>query len=405
MKVEKRRMGKAGTVFYRVLFTAVLVGLLPQALALQSEQDLLSGNPIRGRELFVSKGCLECHSIRGVGGTVGPDLGLKVFNKSVYEIGGILWNHSPFMAQKMAQMGIRRPEFDASELLDLISFLYFLNYFDPAGDLPTGRQLWVDKRCVDCHSIGGEGGKTGPKLDQMRSPPTAVFLVQSMWNHGAQMMRSFQRLNVDPPTFLASEMVDLAAYIRQANRDPRRELFSLGDPRQGEILFVSKGCASCHTSGRGQAPQLAGPQFQASVSQIAGQMWNHLPRMYQRMTSQGIPFPTFSGQEMNNLISYLYSLAYIGRPGDVQKGQVVFNEKGCVRCHGLPGKDEPTLGPDLATVPLDSPLGTIPAMWNHALEMEGRMREKEIVWPRFQGSDMADLQAYLQASHKDSGQQ
>ena len=114
-------------IFCWILFAAVPAGFVSQALALQSEKDLLSGNPIRGRELFVSKGCLECHSIRGVGGTVGPDLGLKVFNKSVYEIGGILWNHSPFMAQKMAQMGIRRPEFDASERLDLSSFLYFLN--------------------------------------------------------------------------------------------------------------------------------------------------------------------------------------------------------------------------------------------------------------------------------------
>jgi mono/diheme cytochrome c family protein len=370
-------------IFYWVLFTAFLSGLLSQALALQGEKDLLNGNPARGRELFVSKGCLECHSIRGVGGTVGPDLGLKVFNKSVYEIGGILWNHSPFMAQKMVQMGIQRPDFEATELLDLISFLYFLNYFDPAGDLP---------------------GKTGPRLDQMENPPTAVFLAQSMWNHGAQMMRSFQRLNVDPPTFLASEMVDLAAFIRQANRDPRRKLFSLGDPLQGETLFVSKGCASCHTSGRGQAPQLSGSQLQASVSQIAGQMWNHLPRMYERMTSQGIRFPTFSGEEMNHLISYLYSLAYIGRPGDVKKGQTVFEEKGCIQCHGPPGTGEPILGPDLATISLDSPLGTIPAMWNHALEMEGNMKAKEIVWPRFEGSDMADLQVYLQASHKESDQ-
>jgi cytochrome c2 len=391
-------------IFCWVLFTAVLTGLLSQALALQGEKDLLNGNPARGRELFVSKGCLECHSIRGVGGTVGPDLGLKVFNKSVYEIGGILWNHSPFMAQKMVQMGIQRPDFEATELLDLISFLYFLNYFDPAGDLPIGRELWVDKRCADCHSIGDEGGKTGPRLDQMENPPTAVFLAQSMWNHGAQMMRSFQRLNVDPPTFLASEMVDLAAFIRQANRDPRRELFSLGDPLQGETLFVSKGCASCHASGGNQAPQLSGSQFQASVSQIAGQMWNHLPRMYERMTSQGIQFPTFSGEEMNHLISYLYSLAYIGRPGDEKKGQIVFEEKGCIQCHGPPGKGEPILGPDLATISLDSPLGAIPAMWNHALEMQGNMRAKEIVWPRFEGSDMADLQVYLQASHKESDQ-
>lgn len=106
-----------------------------------------------------------------------------------------------------------------------------------------------------------------------------------------------------------------------------------------------------------------------------------------------------AGEEMNHLITYLYSLAYIGKPGDAQKGAVLFREKRCVACHGQPGRAEERRGPDLATIPLDSPLGTIPSMWNHALEMEGRMREKQIAWPRFEGSEMADLQAYLRWEH------
>ncbi|HEY3128356.1 MAG TPA: c-type cytochrome [Acidobacteriota bacterium] len=387
-----------------VLWAALLLALSPsETLAAPKGKDLLQGNALHGRELFVSKGCIECHSVRGVGGTVGPDLGLKVFNKSVYEIAGILWNHSPFMSQKMAQMGFRRPQFNPPEMLDLISFLYFLNYFDPPGDVRVGRQLWVEKRCADCHSSEGRTEKVGPPLERMQSPPTSVFLAQSMWNHGAGMLEMFKRLHIEPPTFQGAEMVDLAAHIRQANRNPRRQLFNLGDARRGDELFHSKGCASCHSSsgtGKGAAPDLSGPEFQASVSQITGQMWNHLPRMYERMLRQGLRFPTFSGEEMNHLISYIYSLAYEGRPGDAQKGVAVFREKRCVFCHGEPGKNQQRLGPDLATIHSDSPLGVLPTMWNHALEMEGRMRENQIAWPRFEGGEMADLQAYLKSTRQ-----
>lgn len=385
--------------------TALFILLAASHLHATDQRDggLLDGNPLRGRELFVSKGCIECHSVRGVGGTVGPDLGLKVFSKSVYEIAGVLWNHSPFMSRKMQQMGVQRPKFQPSEMLDLVSFLYFLNYFDPPGDVRAGRQLFAEKKCSVCHSVGSAEQKIAAPLDRLQNSPTSVFLAQSMWNHGEEMLEMLRRMDVQPPTFRGTEMVDLAAYIRQLNRNPRRELFSLGEPRQGERLFDRKGCASCHAPGnasRTQAPDLRGPRFQASVSQIAGLMWNHLPAMRVRMSQRGIRLPSFSGEEMNHLISYLYSLAYIGKPGDPQKGAKVFTEKRCISCHGHPGRNEERLGPDLAAVSLDGPLGTIPAMWNHALEMEGRMKQNQIVWPRFEGSEMADLQAYLSSARK-----
>ncbi|MBI4445282.1 MAG: c-type cytochrome [Acidobacteria bacterium] len=383
-------------------FSIFTLAILPASLlAQEKEENLLDGNPVHGRELFVSKSCIECHSVRGAGGSVGPDLGLKVFNRSVYEISGILWNHSPYMSRKMRQMGVRRPQFEPSEMLDLVSFLYFLNYFDPPGDVQLGRQLWVEKKCSSCHPVEGEGPKLAPGLDKMQSPTTSVFLAQSMWNHGSQMLETLRRMNLDPPAFRGTEMVDLVAYIRHINRNPSRQLFSLGEPRQGERLFRINGCASCHAAqgaARASAPDLRAARLQASVSQIAGLMWNHLPNMLSRMRQQQMRFPTFSGQDMNHLISYLYSLAYVGKPGDPQKGATVYREKQCLSCHGEPGKPGQRIGPDLAKATLQSPLGAAPFMWNHAVEMEGYMKERNILWPRFEGTQMADLQAYLKAS-------
>jgi cytochrome c2 len=295
----------------------------------------------------------------------------------------------------MTQLGIRRPTFDSSEMLDLIAFLFFLNYFDPDADPQKGAQVWVDKECVSCHSMGTEEGKIGPDLGSIGGSVNPVFLAQGMWNHGMEMLKTLRQLDLPMPVFRGSEMVDLSSYIRLKNRNPRRQLLNMGDPRGGEQLFRAKGCASCHRSGGRSGPELGGPQFQATVSQIAGQMWNHLPRMSEQMTLQGIDFPTFSGEQMNDLITYLYSLAYVGKSGDAEQGAIVFSQKGCGTCHNSGEGETPASAPDLSALPMDSPLGTLPTMWNHAVGMEGQMKERQIAWPRFENSEMADLQAYL----------
>src|SRR3990172_2226350 len=91
-------------------------------------------NPLKGRELFTSKGCIKCHAIRGEGGKVGPDLGKTVARQSLFEVASIMWNHSPVMSEKMRELKVPRAKFSAEEMADIIAFLYFLNYFDEPGN-------------------------------------------------------------------------------------------------------------------------------------------------------------------------------------------------------------------------------------------------------------------------------
>src|SRR5206468_1868892 len=52
------------------------------------------GSPRRGRDLFASKHCIECHAIAGVGGRGGPDLARgREFVGSISSIAGLMWNH------------------------------------------------------------------------------------------------------------------------------------------------------------------------------------------------------------------------------------------------------------------------------------------------------------------------
>ena len=61
----------------------------------------------------------------------------------------------------------------------------------------------------------------------------------------------------------------------------------------------------------------------------------------------------------------------------------------------LEGGDE---GPDLAAEEeVNSPVGLVTAIWNHAPKMEKAFAKEGIQWPNFIGSEMADLVAYLQA--------
>src|SRR6202162_808313 len=98
------------------------------------------GDPTRGQSLFVGKGCVQCHAVRGAGGRIGPDLGRTAVKGSFSEIAAAMWNHSGAMDEEMLQFRLARTSFEKEELRDLLGFLSFLNYFDEPGG-PRGGQI------------------------------------------------------------------------------------------------------------------------------------------------------------------------------------------------------------------------------------------------------------------------
>lgn len=86
-----------------------------------------------------------------------------------------------------------------------------------------------------------------------------------------------------------------------------------GDPAVGARLFVSKGCANCHSyagAGGTDAPPLDSMRGHLSAREVAnmsGLIWNHLPAMVDHFEEEGIPFPNFAGYEMADMIAYLHS--------------------------------------------------------------------------------------------------
>lgn len=86
-----------------------------------------------------------------------------------------------------------------------------------------------------------------------------------------------------------------------------------GDPVQGARLFVSKGCADCHSyggKGGSDAPPLdymAGHLSAQEVANMSGQIWNHLPAMLEHFKEEGLPVPNFADEQMADLVAYLHS--------------------------------------------------------------------------------------------------
>lgn len=173
-----------------------------------------------------------------------------------------------------------------------------------------------------------------------------------------------------------------------------------GDARKGQQIFVEKGCGSCHAI-RGAGPSV-GPDLgripgkHLTMTQMAGTMWNHAPAMKQMAGEKGIIWKPFRGSEMRDLIAFLYATSLLDEPGDPRRGERLFVEKGCATCHSVKGKGG-KIGPDLTQWRrYGSPILWAELMWAHALQMEEKVREFGLRWPRFEGNEMVDLIAYIQ---------
>lgn len=389
---------KSAITLLGLRFLLFLPLLLIASAAIGEGPPGLPEDPLKGRRVFEAKSCIKCHTIQADRPGVGPDLGKSLVLGSFLDLAADMWNHSPRMSDYMRQNYIQRPEFTAGEFQELATFLYYLRYLGEPGNLKQGKRLLSEKGCLNCHALAGQGGNRAADLEQMTVYASPLFLAQAMWNHGPEMEAEMRSLDLTRPRFAGSEIVDLGAYIRSLTREGRKESVYMtpGNPRQGELLFIEKGCADCHSvHGKGG---LVGPDLgitfkDCSVTEMAGIMWNHGPEMWQWMSELGLPAPTFNGAEMADVIAYIFYVKFAGESGDSERGRTVFQEMHCIECH-VPGGSGS--GPDLTLSQVfDSPYHLAAVLWNHAPKMEKKLVQRNLLWPEFKRRQMANLYAFL----------
>jgi cytochrome c len=221
-------------------------------------------------------------------------------------------------------------------------------------------------------------------------------MVQAMWNHGPVMQEQIKKGKMKYPILTGQDVVDIASYLRQASTTDVEVRLSVGNPKNGRILFEEKRCADCHV-GEGKRKRievgLIKIDLKKGVTEVASAMWNHGQAMLEFMQRESIDWPRFAKNEMADIIAYIYFLGFEDQPGDPAKGQRVFQDKGCNGCHAKGGQGK---GPDLGSIrKISTPVRMIQLMWNHAGEMEDLLITKNKRWPELTTNEMRDLYGYL----------
>ena len=83
-------------------------------------------DPVRGRKLFVSKGCIACHAINGVGGHDAANLDAHTMQPMMnpFEFAAKMWAMAPAMIYAQEEALGEQILFTGDELADIIAFVH-----------------------------------------------------------------------------------------------------------------------------------------------------------------------------------------------------------------------------------------------------------------------------------------
>jgi cytochrome c2 len=358
------------------------------ALATGAQAAVVAADSTRGAALFESLACVQCHSVNGKGGRIGPDLGRLVDrNFTPAALAATMWNHAPTMWASIRERGIRTGELDEQAAADLFAYFYSTRFFERPGDAGRGKRV-LEEGCARCHGLHSPAETEAPPVNQWRSVNTPFALAEAMWNHLPRMLSVATARRMALPQVSAQDLVDLLVYVRHLPgvRDSQSG-FQTTSGINGQALFQSKGCAGCHQAGSALAGRIKG----RTLTEIAAAMWNHAPKM----SAAGAQPVRFEFGEMPELLSYLWAKQFFEDAGDAGSGKRAFTTKGCAGCHSNAASGAPRL---VGSERQFSGSAIVSALWRHGPAMMEQMKRQGTPWPRFDGREMADLIGYLNSA-------
>src|SRR5574341_632427 len=104
------------------------------------------------------------------------------------------------------------PRMTAQHIADLAAYLGVHPDADPRPNLQRGQFLLLDRGCLKCHSLAGDGGTVGPDLAKYKSYDRPLAWVAAMWNHGLAMLDQASRMGIPFPILDARDMTDLLGF-------------------------------------------------------------------------------------------------------------------------------------------------------------------------------------------------
>jgi cytochrome c551/c552 len=172
-------------------------------------------SPERGQRVAAANGCGACHALPGEprGKRPAPAFQSPAPPQPASELLRRLWNHIPAMRQHYVSRGLSWPTLSLQEMASLLAFLGMHPGLERAANLDRGRGLLVQKGCLKCHALAGEGGRVAPDLTRFREFRNPVPLATALWNKAPVMLERIDASGIPYPVFTEGEMTDLLGFL------------------------------------------------------------------------------------------------------------------------------------------------------------------------------------------------
>jgi len=162
-----------------------------------------------GHRLFRELHCEHCHSVRGRGGVIGPDLALSVPDHDAQWMTTHFRNPQALVpGSVMPAMGLLDEEIPA-----LVAYIEELR----GGGPPSEKAPKAFRRyCSECHRVDGRGGDKGPDLSAIGLARNRIFIHRYIENPKLLLSNSKMPAFLAPEGPLSHEQIeDIARYLSQ----------------------------------------------------------------------------------------------------------------------------------------------------------------------------------------------
>src|SRR5579862_149068 len=169
------------------------------------------------------------------------------------------------------------------------------------GSSERGEKLFAEQRCIQCHGVNGQGGKTAPDLGKKVDRGfTPASLAITMWNHAPVMWATMQASGIEKPKLTPRDSADLFAFFYST-----RYFDKPGDAARGRETFAAHHCAECHgikDSLFAGAPPVARWESLGHPIVLVQQMWNHSAHMREAFARRKIAWQQLTTAELNDML-------------------------------------------------------------------------------------------------------